>query len=95
MIFHGALVFFVTQDRFSMKTIGFWWLNLFFQRECWSFWLQAFCKTVLWAFFPWNLKAILKAELVFKESHTFLQQGHCFSKDSFILDGRNKFFTVL
>ena len=35
---------------------------------------------MLWAFFPWNLKAFLKAELVFKESHTFLQQVIAFQR---------------
>ena len=41
---------------------------------------QAFCKTMLWAFFPCNLKGFLKAEFVFKESHTFLQQVIAFQR---------------
>ena len=39
----------------------------------WLFWSEAFCKTVLWPFFPWNLSGLLNAELVFKESSMFLE----------------------
>ena len=39
LIFHGVLGWFGGKISFV-------------QWECWSFWLQAFCKTVLWAFFP-------------------------------------------
>ena len=81
--------FFCHPGSFFNENYWFLVVKFVFSMRVLAFWLQAFCKTVLWAFFPWNLKAFLKAELVFKESHTFLQQGHCFSKDSLILDGRN------
>ena len=36
---------------FSYEFTCFFETELFFQGECWSFWLQAFWKTVLWLFF--------------------------------------------
>ena len=71
-----------------MKTIGFWWLNSFFNESVGLFGFKRFVRQCCGRFFPWKLKAFLKAELVFKESHTFAA-GHCFSKDSLISDGRS------
>ena len=50
LIFNGALGFFVIQDRFSNK-ISVFLVASFAFNEILVFWLEAFCKTVLWSFF--------------------------------------------
>ena len=93
LIFHGALGFFLSlRSVFQWKLLVFGGKMCFFNESVGLFGFKHFVRQCCRRFFPCNLKAFLKAELVFKESHTFLQQGHCLSKDSLILDGRNWFF---
>lgn len=45
--------------------------------EVFVFWLQPFCKTVLWAFFQWNLQAFLKTELGVQREFYVFGARHC------------------
>ena len=72
MIFHGALIFVVICHRFLVIIFVVCSQNCF-SIESWLFWSEAFCKTVLWPFFPWNLSGFVNAEWVFKESSMFLE----------------------